>query len=63
MRNKLAQQDAIMKRFKDDLSDELLTASTDKLLKKGIINLHKKWVLSNREQSETRIVKDSAIDL
>lgn len=61
MRNKLAQQDAIMKRFKDDLSDELLSASTDKLLKKGIINLHKKWVLS--EQSETRIVKDSAIDL
>lgn len=52
MRNKLAQQDAIMKRFKDDLSDELLTASTDKHLKKGIINLHKKWVLSNREQSE-----------
>jgi hypothetical protein len=64
MRNKLAQQDAIMKRFKEDLQDEVMSASNDKLLKKGIIKLHKKWVLCTKEGGEgSRIEKDSAVEL
>lgn len=58
MRSVLEKQDAEKKRFKDDLQEMLLTSTTDKKLKGGVISLHKRWVLGE-DCERGRIEKDS----
>ena len=58
MRNILEQQEGEKKRFKDDVNDMCNTCLADfKKLKRGVIGLHKSWVLG--ESKEGRVEKDS----
>jgi cilia- and flagella-associated protein 57 len=53
----LEKQDEVKRRFREDLQEMMLKATTDKKLKSGVISLHKRWVLG--ENREGRIEKDS----
>lgn len=61
MKKVLEGQGSEKRKFKEDLSEMLLTATTDKKLKSGVINLHKRWVLGE-DQVKGRVEKDSYID-
>jgi hypothetical protein len=58
MRDVLERQEGEKKRFKDDVNEMCNTCLADhKKLKRGVISLHKTWVLG--ESKEGRIEKDS----
>jgi hypothetical protein len=58
MRSILEKQEGEKKRFKDDVNEMCNTCLTDfKKLKRGVIGLHKMWVLG--ETKEGRVEKDS----
>ena len=58
MKNILEKQESEKQRFKDDLNEMCNTCLSDfKKLKRGVVNLHKMWVLG--ESKEGRVEKES----
>jgi len=59
MKYKLEEQEGEKRRFRDDVNDMCNTCLTDfKKLKRGVINLHKIWILGETTES-SKVEKDS----